>query len=106
MRNKEARDLWGRIEKAKKGSTRRKQLHARFKKLDPQRRIILGRGVQYKRPEGFTLGTKIASTFRVAGHWKRQHYGVGRQEVKRIFIEPYWKGSGDTDAIPRQYIVK
>ena len=106
MSNKEARDLWGRIQKANKGSARRKRLHERFKKLDPRNRIVIGRGVRYDRPEGHKEGTKIASTFRVAGHWKRQHYGKGNQEVKRIFIEPYWTGSGDTAIRPRTYLAK
>lgn len=106
MANKEARDLWNRIQRLPKGSKKRKKLNDRFHKLDPQRRIVLGRGIKYDRPEGHKIGQKIATTFRVSGHWKRQHYGKGKQEVKRIFIEPYWKGTGDTVLTPRQYTVK
>lgn len=106
MANKDARLLWERIKKAPKGSKKRKALHDRFRKLDPQNRIVLGRGIKYERPEGHKPGQKIASTFRVSGHWKRQRYGKGRQEEKRIFIEPYWKGSGDTALKPRTYTVK
>ena len=106
MANKEARQLWARIQKAPKGSKKRKALNDRFQKLDPQHRIVLGRGIKYERPAEHKPGRKIASTFRVSGHWKRQRYGKGRQEEKRIFIEPYWKGSGDTALKPKTYNVK
>lgn len=37
-------------------------------------------------------GWKLRMRYCVRGHWKNQVCGEGRQDRKRIFVEPYWKG--------------
>jgi len=38
---------------------------------------------------------KVNSRFTVRGHWRNQPVGVGRSEVRRQWIGPYWKGPED-----------
>lgn len=40
----------------------------------------------------------------VAGHWRRQAYGVGREQRKWIHIEPYWKGSEEAPILVRPHV--
>lgn len=46
---------------------------------------------EYSRGERSTLSVQGY----VVGHWKRQAFGHGRTERKRIFVEPYWRGPED-----------
>jgi len=97
--NKEARNLWNRIEKLPKGA-KRDRLKERYRALPKQPRILLGKSiaVQRGRPEGVEQlrSSREALTLRVqvAGHWKRVAYGPGRSERRWQWIEPYWRGEG------------
>lgn len=37
----------------------------------------------------------IEGSFIVRGHWRNQKVGVGRKEIRLLWIEPFMKGSGD-----------
>ncbi len=94
--NREARQLWERMKKLPSNSRKRGNLSKRFQKLEPRRRIILGRGVSAS-SSGSSEGTgsKVTVRTRVTGHWRNQAYGPGWQERKIIWIEPFWRGPED-----------
>lgn len=110
--NEEFRKLWNRIQKLPKGSKKRAELQQRLRKLQSRPRIVVGRGVKplltEKVAQEESSRRKISTAFRVAGHWKRQRFGEGRRETKRIFIHPYWKGLEDSviQAPAKKYVVK
>ncbi|MBZ4398643.1 hypothetical protein [Myxococcus sp. AS-1-15] len=97
--NREARQLRERMEKLPKGEKRDK-LRAKLKGMDPQRRIILGRGVPpvERPPESAGTGHPLVVRVRVSGHWKRQAHGTERRERKLIWVQPYWRGPDDGTA--------
>lgn len=106
MPNREARQLWERIQKLPKGP-KRKALLERFQKSDRQQHIILGKNVvvsrqllDYESPgqEDTTAGAargELRVRTRVAGHWRRVAHGPGRTERRWQFIEPFWRGPED-----------
>lgn len=110
--NKEARQLWDRIQKAK--GKKRGELHKRFASLDPKRRIILGKGIIVDRrlpkesEEASERGSSSSSVVRVrvSGHWRNQAYGKGRSEHKLIWIEPFWRGPEDGLWASQQHTLK
>lgn len=53
----------------------------------------------------YLRGTGSAVTVRtlVMAHWKDQPHGPGRQERKRIFIEPYWRGPEGAATVVRPH---
>jgi hypothetical protein len=98
--NKEARHLWERIQKLSKHSSKRERLRAEWKRLDPQRRIVLGRGVIAPRPSVEARGESgtgqlLTVQVRVQGHWKHQPHGPGNKQRKLLWIQPYWRGPED-----------
>lgn len=94
--NKEARQLWERIQKLPKGSTKKGDLQRRLAGLDQRRRIVLGRNVRPTEaaPDIGTRGPIVVRT-RVSGHWRNQPHGPGRELRKLIWIEPFWRGPDD-----------
>lgn len=98
--DKEARQLWERMERQPKGK-KRDELRERFKALDPLRRTYLGRHVARWTPEeragvlAQVEGQPALTRIRVVGHWRRYHVGEGRKDLKWNWIEPYWKGPVD-----------
>lgn len=102
MINREARQLWERLQKLPAGAKRDK-LKTEFKKLDPQKRIVLGRAIVYISRDqaeaedraAHGAGKPLVLRVRVSGHYKRQFYGVRRMLRKRLWIQPYWKGPED-----------
>lgn len=111
--NEEFRRLWNRVQKLPKGSKKREDLKRRLKGLQSRPRIVVGRGVQPMMTEKVASAEaerrKISGVFRVSGHWKRQRYGEGRSQVKRIFIQPYWKGLEESvlgKQSPKKYEVR
>jgi hypothetical protein len=96
MLNKEARQLWERLQKVPKGSPKRERLREEFKQLDPKRRIYLGRGVRPELDEHESAkGRPLEVRVRVQGHWKKQAHGEGRALRKTIWVQPYWRGPDD-----------
>lgn len=101
MANKDARQLWNRIQKTDKKSKKRSNLSRKFQKLDPQKRILLGknvvvdRGITKSLSESREQGSSMVVRTRVSGHWRRQAHGTGRKLRKLIWIEPFWKGPVD-----------
>lgn len=49
--------------------------------------------------------SKMTVQTHVTGHWKNQAYGRGRMLRKRLYIEPYWKGSVDAPIAQRVHIL-
>lgn len=101
--NKEARQLWGRIQKSPPKSSKRKALSKRYQQLDPQRRILLGKSIIIDRtrptPDKEKSGNRISGKSRnlmriktrVSGHWKHVLYGEKRSQRRYQWIEPYWR---------------
>lgn len=95
--NKAYRDLKARIDKLPRDSKKRDRLKDDLRKLSPERRIYLGRSVNYKpgngirKPGSKPTPTELATL--VCGHWKQQVHGEARALRKRIFIEPYWRNA-------------
>jgi hypothetical protein len=102
--NKEARQLWDRLKKLPRNSSKRKNLNRRFQTLNPQRRIVVGKHIVVDRSRNSNgdlqksgankhdSGNALMVRTRVAGHWKRQVCGKGRSDRKFIHVEPYWRG--------------
>jgi hypothetical protein len=98
MLNKEARQLWERIQKTPKGSPKRKRLHAELQQLDPRWRYSIGQGIVVRRgreraeaQRGQERGPMAVVSW-VAGHWKRVAHGPGRAQRRWQFIAPYRRG--------------
>lgn len=99
--NREARQLWERIQKMPKGSRKRENLLQKAKGIPRQPRLRLGYKVVVNRhaPKPESMGTEKSGAFRegvgvrtrVAGHWRKQAFGPGRTERKIIWIEPHWR---------------
>jgi hypothetical protein len=96
--NKEARQLWERIQKVH--GPKRERLKERLKSLDRQPRIRLGYKIRVNRhgekslEEGksvFTQKSGLGVRQRVSGHWKRQPCGLKSQDRKIIWVQPYWR---------------
>lgn len=51
-------------------------------------------------------GWKLRMRHVVRGHWRNQPVGVGHKDVKRIFIEPYWRGPEGAAAWSHVYVDK
>jgi len=51
-------------------------------------------------------GWHVRVRFVVRGHWRNQPHGEGRQERKRIWIQPFWKGPEGTAAWSHLYTEK
>lgn len=98
MLNKEARQLWERIQKIPKGSPKRKRLHGEFQKLDPRWRYPIGQHILVQRGEEREVGAPgeargpVTVISWVAGHWRRVAHGPGRTLRTWKHIEPYRRG--------------
>lgn len=99
--NREARQLWGRIQKLPRGD-KRSRLQSNFQKLQPQARIVLTpktvvrRGGDLSEPEAGTesrVGNWVRT--RVAGHWRNQPHGPQNSLRKLLWIQPFWRGAED-----------
>lgn len=44
--------------------------------------------------------------FLVRGHWRNQPYGPGREQKRRQWIQPFWKGDEETRILLRPYEIK
>lgn len=107
MANKEARQLWARIQKMPKTKRKRKSLLLSFQKVNQQRRILLGKNVVVSRKlsgihesdaDSQLSGKPLEQAWvrtRVSGHWKNQPHGPRNSLRKLIFVAPYWKGPED-----------
>lgn len=56
-------------------------------------------------PLGTATGHKLGQRVFVRGHGRNQRHGYRNSLVKRIRIEPFWKGPEDADKIERPYVV-
>lgn len=101
--NKEARQLWARIQKMPAHSRKRKGLNNKFQTLPQMRRIKLGGSIVIRRGNTDSEGAQKDGTqsrqlpgnlrvkTRVAGHWKRVVHGKGRALRRLQWIEPHWR---------------
>lgn len=74
--------------------------HTRAKKdlkAAPEYRVIhIGRAVSMLPPETLaTVRGPITVRTLVTGHYRNQVCGIGRQDRKRIWIQPFWRGSSE-----------
>jgi len=103
--NKEARQLWDRIKKLPKKSSKAKDLRRRFNNLDAQRRIrlsVVKRGSSSSQAPFLSNNLNIHHVcVKVSGHWKNVAYGTQLKERRLKWIEPYWrnKDSGEEEVI-------
>ena len=96
--NREARQLWDRIQKTPKGR-KRDNLLQKAKGVERQPRLRLGYKIKVQRHGPDPMPTERSGAFRegmgvrtrVAGHWRKQAHGPGRTERKLIWIEPHWR---------------
>lgn len=75
---------------------KREKLLARAREQKSVRHIIVGQTVAVNKTMPKTTGearTLLRKTL-VAGHWQRYAVGVGRQERRWVFKEPFWRGQG------------
>jgi hypothetical protein len=94
----EARALWEKHERSPKGTPKRRDALDRFRALPPYRQqqvTILGRRVRVMDEDASGQGIPLAVRTLVEGHWRHQHYGPGNAQVKRIWIQPFWRGPDD-----------
>lgn len=109
--DKEARQLWDRIEKLPKKSPKKKRLRRRFASLDPELTILLGQKIKVSRRKGGKSNehqsatgpqTALKVARRVPGHWRRVVHGPKGMLRRWQWIAPYWRNkdgiklSGDT----------
>lgn len=100
--NNEARKLWNKIQKKPSGPKRSK-LSSQFNKLDPKKRILLGKSisiinrnkVEYLTDDEPDEGQKLNVRTLVQGHWRHYWVGKGRRYRERKWIKPHWRGSKD-----------
>lgn len=99
--NKEARQLWDRIQKCT-SKKKRKALNQKFQTLNPQRRIRLGASIIVDRRKSGKEPTEsgifqnndrklLRIKTRVSGHWRPVPYGPKRSLRRYQWIEPYWR---------------
>jgi hypothetical protein len=95
-------EVWGnpaavamkeRFDRAPPGRTR-ERLREDLRRVDKQRRIVLGPDVPLEAAES-GAGATLTVRVRVQGHWKRQPCGEGRQDRKVIWVQPHWRGPED-----------
>jgi len=91
--NRVARKLKARMDKLPKGK-KRDRLRTLYRLLDPQIRIVLGRGIRkLSEEEGAQVERgKLKVRTLVAGHWKRQPYGPKNSLRKWQQRDPVWRG--------------
>jgi hypothetical protein len=91
-----------------------KKKKKRDQKEGPSARFYtIGKPIQLDfrpRVRQFMMGEKTSKELSVqhmvAGHFKQQPFGKGREQRKTIWVEPYWKGNEDA-AIPiRSHVIK
>lgn len=107
--NKQARDLWKRIKKLKKGTKKRGLLN-KVKSMNPRSRIILGRSITVDRTSDRGQGTgektgQLRVRTRVSGHWRNQPYGPRHSLRRRQWIVPFWRGPEDGPLGPTKHLL-
>lgn len=102
--------------KAKKRRLKRKKKKNKPVKDTPRPNIwIIGKEIQLDRElkeaarawtdaqGGDKAAWRIKKRFTVRGHWRNQACGPGRQERKRIWIQPFWKGPKEGEKLTHVY---
>jgi hypothetical protein len=99
--NKEAKKLWRRVKKLPEGS-KRDALQLKYKDLNPQKRVILGKSViinrsitEYLTNDPSMPGKPLEVRTLVTGHWRHYWVGKGRRHRVRRWLEPFWRGGKD-----------
>jgi hypothetical protein len=110
MANKEARQLWSRIQKTN-SPKKRKALSKRFQTISKQRRIRLGHNIVVDRrktaSDAEKSGTGKPGTTqnvfriktRVSGHWKHVPHGPKRSLRRYQWIEPHWRNKDGLEPV-------
>ena len=94
-RNKQAKQLFDRIQKLPKGSDKRRRLNEELRTLTPMHRIILGPDIKPWTEEETgqtTSGRKLTLRILVQGHYRNQVHGPQNSLRKTIWIQPFWRG--------------
>lgn len=78
----------GQVKKSKKAQIRRARIPGRVTV------VALRRIENFSRANGESM-VDWQHRWMVRGHWRNQRFGTGRSEVKRIWINPFWKGPED-----------
>ena len=108
--NREARNLWKRVKKLKRGS-KKTGLMRKMNSLNPRNRIILGKSIVVNRQEtreggASGIGQPLMIRTRVSGHWRNQPYGPSHSLRRRQWIEPFWRGPEDGIAGSTTHVLK
>lgn len=51
-------------------------------------------------------GRKYTARWLVRGHWRNQPVGKEKKDIRRIFIEPFWKGPERGTVLNRDYVIE
>jgi hypothetical protein len=97
------------LPKSAKHAKKRKELLEKLRKAPEYKRIVLGPHIPVWKDEDMyeCVGKKMVKRTLVQGHHKSQPYGPKSSLRKRIFIEPYWKGSiDDPEPTPERRVLK
>lgn len=85
------------LPKSPRHKKKREEILAKIRKSPEYRRIVLGPHLKPWTKNDTHERDGVTPKVLVQGHHKSQAYGVKRSERKRIFIEPYWRGSFEQD---------
>lgn len=93
--SKEYRDLTARLDNAPKGSSKRAKILEQRAKVDPRRRIYVGRGITRATVEealGLKEGKPLESRCWVTSHWHWYWCGEGKTNKIHKWVHAYQKG--------------
>jgi hypothetical protein len=96
------------IEKHPVGSQKRRKLQQKLQRYSDDKIYIVGKHFRFddeevrKRVES---GRTLMSRHIVRGHWRNQVCGPRNQDRKMIFVQPFYRGSGE-EGIKKTYVVK
>ena len=85
--------------------------HAKIK-VDGKKKFVRTEYIYLRPPKryipipGAGTGRTIDKRFVVRGHHRKQAYGKGRTERKRIWIMPFWKGPEMAEIVSKKYKVE
>jgi hypothetical protein len=98
--DKEAKQLWNRIQKLDRKSKKRRNLQSKLSAVGTSKMTKLGGSIIVDRTRGYGSGEsgpgdKLTVRTLVTGHWRMQPYGPKNLLRKRRWIEPFWRGPED-----------
>ena len=91
---------------------KREELKKRLKGLKNNVRVVVGKNYTISRWDTKHASRSgdgnrhISVRTLVSGHWRNQPCGVGNQDRKTIWIEPFWRGPEDAPLTTKRAVVK